>query len=68
MINITSDTFMIGLSVQKYFNEVFNPTQVFIATWNNVGYYEAQTDKVWSYSCVHGHALSIQLLHVICRG
>ena len=37
---------MIGLSVQKYFNGGFNPVQVFIATWNNVGYYEAQTDKV----------------------
>ena len=29
-----------------YFNELFIPTQVVIATWNNVGYYQAQTDKV----------------------
>ena len=37
---------MIELSIQKYFGRSFTPTQLIVATWSNVGYYDAQTDKV----------------------
>ena len=36
-------------TVRKGFPEMavnFNPTEVFIATWDNVGYYEERSDKV----------------------
>ena len=45
-VTSVSDPLMIGLSIQKYFGRSFTPTQFIVATWSNVGYYDAQRDKV----------------------
>ena len=34
-------------SVQRYFSdESFSPSELLVTTWDSVGYYDAQTDKV----------------------
>ena len=41
----------------------FHPSHLFIATWDGVGYYEENTDKVCSYAtCTHAHISAASLV------
>ena len=49
MTNDTNQSLTIQQSVQSYFNDPdFIPTEWLVVTWSNVGYYDAQNDKVYT--------------------
>lgn len=41
-----SDLSEIHQAVNIMFGDFFDPTELVVATWSNVGYYNAQSDKV----------------------
>lgn len=57
-----NDRLVFQQSVLRYFGESFTPAQLLVVTWNNVGYYNTQTDKVCmgTFTCMH--VLSLQTI------
>ena len=47
-LNDVSDLSEVYQAVNLTFEDIFTPTELLVATWSNVGYYNAQSDKVYT--------------------